>query len=357
MLLQSARDLKSEVLASLIQPVVEEARLGMTDLGGLTSGAAAVARPLSVAAGSFEPRFHRSIALGIARRGSEFKLAIRVQRQALMGSAIIERLVAKAKGEVDLRLVGRIDKRPARRAASARALAAMPWNRSDVRPITLGASIGHQLVTAGTLGAFVKADGQSYVLSNNHVLANENNANQGDVILQRASADGGHVGAQSAALLQRWIQISKTSHNVVDAAIASVDPTVPVDPTLLKGIRNGSDAKLLGTAEVEAHAAVFKIGRTSGVTQGRVTAFEVDNIVVSYEMGDVTFDNTIEVESTTAGHFSDGGDSGALIVNEAMEGVGLLFAGSDTGGSNGLGVTYANSLLTVLAELKVDLIT
>jgi len=38
------------------------------------------------------------------------------------------------------------------------------------------------------------------------------------------------------------------------------------------------------------------------------------------------------------------------------QGVGLLFAGSTTGGPDGAGVTYANSLATVLAALDANLL-
>ncbi len=68
------------------------------------------------------------------------------------------------------------------------------------------------------------------------------------------------------------------------------------------------------------------------------------------------FDNQIEIEGSGTKTFSDGGDSGSLIFNEDNEGVGLLFAGGDSGGTNGMGLTYANPLRTVLDSLKVDLV-
>jgi hypothetical protein len=82
----------------------------------------------------------------------------------------------------------------------------------------------------------------------------------------------------------------------------------------------------------------------------------MDNVIVAYDMGDVKFDNQIEIEGTGDGAFSDGGDSGSLIVDDGMQGVALLFSGSDQGGANGHGLTYANPLRQVLDELKVDLL-
>ena len=84
---------------------------------------------------------------------------------------------------------------------------------------------------------------------------------------------------------------------------------------------------------------VRKIGRTTGVTRGRISAFEVDGLPVGYGTGVFTFDDQVEVEGVL-GLFSAGGDSGSLITTEGDPlGVGLLFAGSTTGGPGGTGVT------------------
>lgn len=354
MILKSVRDLKLEVLETIIKPIVAESvEFGLADgTKEMKSSIRSRIQRLSFSAGMNSLRQHRSMALGITRRGNEYKLAIRIQRQALMHSPLVEQLVAKAKGEVDIKLIGRVDKRLPPKAT---ALAALPWNRADMRPMVIGASIGHHLVTAGTIAAFVKDDAGTYVLSNNHVLANENNAQAGDAILQRASSDGGQIDGQSMATLSRWIALDNLSANTADAAIASVN-LADIDPTLLRGILNGSNQILRGAAPPDS-PTVYKIGRTTGVTEGRITAFEMDNVVVGYGMGEITFNDAIEIESASAAHFSDGGDSGSLILNSQFEGVGLLFAGSDTGGSNGLGVSYANSLLHVLEVLNVQLIT
>ena len=100
---------------------------------------------------------------------------------------------------------------------------------------------------------------------------------------------------------------------------------------------------------------VGKVGRTTGTTKGRVTAFELDNVVVEYGLGFLKFDNQIEVEGTDAGPFNQGGDSGSLIVAADHRAVALLFAGSDQGGSNSRGLTFANPIRAVLDALKVDL--
>jgi hypothetical protein len=78
-------------------------------------------------------------------------------------------------------------------------------------------------------------------------------------------------------------------------------------------------------------------------------------VVVEYGLGFLKFDNQFEVEGSDSGPFSQGGDSGSLIVDSGHRAVALLFAGSDLGGSNGQGLTFANPIRAVLDALKVDL--
>jgi hypothetical protein len=56
------------------------------------------------------------------------------------------------------------------------------------------------LITAGTIGARVTKDINVYVLSNNHVLANINQAKINDPILQPGAYDGGTLGDAIATL-------------------------------------------------------------------------------------------------------------------------------------------------------------
>ena len=95
---------------------------------------------------------------------------------------------------------------------------------------------------------------------------------------------------------------------------------------------------------------VYKIGRTTGRTRGRVTAVEMDSLRVEYDMGVISFDGQIEIEPANAGAFSRGGDSGSLIVDERLCAIGLLFAG------NGVDATYANPITDVLEALDVQLV-
>ncbi|MBW4437876.1 MAG: S1 family peptidase [Pleurocapsa minor GSE-CHR-MK-17-07R] len=85
-----------------------------------------------------------------------------------------------------------------------------PPQQGRFRPvIPSGVSVGHYKVTAGTLGTLVKdkVTGELLVLSNNHVLANCNDAQVGDAVLQPAAMDGGISPADVVAKLTRYIQL------------------------------------------------------------------------------------------------------------------------------------------------------
>lgn len=329
--LESARELKAQLRSRILAP---------------WTAAAAAPRALNLAAQpvAAAARQHRTIALGIAPSGKQdYRLAVRVQRRALEHGPELSRIQALAKGEVDVRYIGRVVKR------------ATAWHQKRNRPLRMGGSIGHYKVTAGTLGCFVRArgNGRTLILSNNHVLANENRSKRGDPILQPGAYDHGRNPADVAGGLFRGIRLKSRGANLLDCAVASVKDGMRFDKTLLRGL-----GRLLGLGEPVAmqDAPVAKVGRTTGVTRGRVTAFELDNLVVGYDIGNLWFDDQIEIESTGQGPFSDGGDSGSLVVDGDLYAVGLLFAGSDQGGSNGQGLTYANPVTKVLDALKIDLL-
>jgi hypothetical protein len=191
------------------------------------------------------------------------------------------------------------------------------------------------------------------ILSNNHVLANENNAKAGDAILQPGAFDGGTKSKSTIGKLADFIRLKKSSPNTVDAATAAINQGIKHNVNRLTGL-----GKLAGqgAAFLDEGTEVAKVGRTTGLTRGRVTAFEMDNVIVSYDIGDLTFNNQIEIEGAAEDAFSAGGDSGSVIVDSELKAVALLFAGGDQGGTNGKGLTYANPIQTVFDALKVDLL-
>ncbi len=330
MQLDSARELKSALQASVIVPMATSFAVKSAGLRAQSMTALAATPP--------------TMALGVVRKGkNDFGLAVRIQKRGLENSSQVETIKKKAKGEVDVRYIGQVTKR-----------AALPWYQKMTRPLRIGASIGHFKITAGTLGAFVRSrdDGSVLILSNNHVLANENKAKKGDDILQPGAFDGGQDPGQKAGELLRFVTLKKAEANLVDCAVASIDGGIEFDHRTLTGL-----GKLAGLGDpvLAENDEVGKVGRTTGTTKGRVSAFELDNVVVDYGLGALKFDGQVEIESADIGPFSQGGDSGSLIVDANRRAVALLFSGSDQGGSNGQGLTFANPIRSVLDALKVDL--
>jgi len=280
-----------------------------------------------------------TVALGVAISGRrDYKLAIRLQRTADKHHPTVERMVGMAGGEVDLRYTGRVVKEQAPR-----------WHQGILRPLRIGGSVGHHAITAGTIGAFIRLDGVTAVLSNNHVLANENRGALGDAVYQPGPADGGTAGEQ-VATLSKFVRLRRRG-NGVDAAAATVVDGINTDHRRIRGI-----GRLAGLGALpDIGDPVRKTGRTTGTRRGIVTAIELDNLVVGFDIGDLSFDGQIEIEGTGRNGFSDGGDSGSLIVDGDRLAVGLLFAGSSQGGSNGRGLTYANPIEPVLQELGATL--
>jgi hypothetical protein len=321
--LESARELKRELV-----PVADETSIHLQDV--------AAQRVVHV-----DP-VHRTVAFGVAPAGrSGYRLAVRVQRRTLEESKLLERVHRKAMGEVDVRYVGRIRKRTP------------TWFRKRQRPLQIGTSIGHFSITAGTIGCFVsRKDGATRVLSNNHVLADENRGKRGDDVLQPGRYDGGTRPRDTSGELNYYVPLRRGRANLVDCALASLD--VDCDPAKLHGSKALQDP----ADEDEFPRSVEKLGRTTGHTFGRVTAFELDNVVVQYDIGNLRFDDQVEIEGAGSLPFSQGGDSGALIwTTDGRKAFALLFAGGDHGGRNGRGLTFANPIAGVLKAVNASLLT
>jgi hypothetical protein len=342
MRLESARDLKASLAAKFVpSPRTQGGIESIPIIGDEERPAIAAQRVVSLQGP--QP----SLAIGVAeRRTGDYRLAVRVQRRSPGIDARVEAIVQEARGEAEMVYVGQVAKRTT-------LMRAVPWHQARVRPVRPGCSIGHYQVTAGTVGAIV-ADGSGarFVLSNNHVLADENRAAIGDPILQPGALDRGEAPPERVASLTRAIPLDTDTVNVVDAAIARIDSDVDHDGTL-EGI--GAIQHVYGDVPTPG-MPVRKLGRTTGHTTGRITAFELDNVVVSYELGHMRFDGVIEIDGDRNLPFSDAGDSGSVIVTTAsVAGVGLVFAGTDQGGRNGRGLTFANSLSLVLDRMGVVL--
>ena len=191
-------------------------------------------------------------------------------------------------------------------------------------------------------------------LSNNHVLANSNNAKAGDCICQPGPYDGGKCPTDQIAILERWVPIYFDGRcNYVDAATGWAWPDRVRRELMYES--GGSDRYFrVGSTPVApaVNMIVGKTGRTTNLTQGRIVDISA-TIRVNYGGGRVAlFCDQLGIVSTSSSAFSAGGDSGSLIWRWAsgLAPVGLLFAG-------GGGYTFANKIQRVLPALDIRLYT
>lgn len=210
------------------------------------------------------------------------------------------------------------------------------------RPATAGISIGNaNEASAGTLGALVidNTDGSQCILSNNHVMARQNAAALGEMIVQPGVADGGVSPTDDIASLKRFSNVAP-SGNTVDCAIAqivkgqvidqvhnNIIPTANADHPAVGLLFAGSCNRTIMNPIADVMAAlnisfpagagaiagadigmnVEKVGRTTEYTTS--TVMEIDaTVIVSYDFGSATFDHQI-----TTAWMSDPGDSGSLV--------------------------------------------
>jgi len=113
-------------------------------------------------------------------------------------------------------------------------LRALQTPKDRYRPIIpSGVSIGHFKVTAGTLGTIVKdrTTSELFILSNNHVLANCNDAVPGDVILQPGAIDGGQNPGDVVAKLERFVKLSYIGDPVTPPTPGQPPPSPTPGPT------------------------------------------------------------------------------------------------------------------------------
>jgi len=225
----------------------------------------------------------------------------------------------------------------------------MPNPRQQARPAAPGCSVGFayppprsDMRMAGTFGALVRdAAGTLYVLSNNHVLAGEDQLATGTPIYHAGlldMADG--VQPTQIATLARAVPLATTPLTVDAAIAAATDPALLTDNILYIG-------KPAGTVPAEVDMVVHKFGRTTGYTAGMVSTLYTD-VMVTYETGPYTFMNQMVITGLDGTRFSAAGDSGALILErKSNNATGLLFAGSDT-------QTLANHVDDVLQALGVE---
>jgi hypothetical protein len=194
---------------------------------------------------------------------------------------------------------------------------------------------------SGTLGSLLHAGTIQYILSNNHILARQDQASAGEDISQPGLIDNG---CQVATIVADFTRAVKLGNNV-DCAIAQVRSGTMDSTGFIQGI--GTISSVVKAPSVGL--AVEKSGRTTGTTTGTIGSIHTSvNVQYQIRCGQgkkyvISYTNQVVVNSNS---FSAGGDSGSLILtnNSCHQPVALLFAGSSS-------TTISNPIGAVLSKL------
>lgn len=236
--------------------------------------------------------------------------------------------------------------------------------KSRWRPVRPGCSISAgERSTAGTLGALVRRGKQFYLLSNYHVLCSGPTSLvvvRGATVFQPSrlhDVTGGNDNKVATTIeANDSVLLSLDDPNLVDCALAQIEPGTLVEPEILQINRRPQSAIAARPGMV-----VEKMGCETGRTTGIVVAVGA-KLDIMMEAGAVSFTNQIVIKSQPSrsrsqpsGPFANVGDSGALVVEVGTAAaVGLLCGGSTLGDAR---VSIASPIATVLSRLGVQLVS
>lgn len=286
----------------------------------------------------------RQFALGVAvpAQGAQYAIAVRAPSAAELRSEDLQDIRTAAAGEIDVRYTGPI-------------IALGGGAGVGSSHLAIGSSVAHYRCSAGTLGFFGRSNRDQTIglVSNNHVLALCDEGMDGDEILHPAPSDGGKRPHDVVGHLVGGYPRLKRSGVTVDCAFARLLEGKAYEPALPG---RGRTLSLTLAAPLD-DPDVSKIGRTTGETNGRITAIALDGVEVDYAFGVMRFDGQMEIQSASDTPFARPGDSGSLVFSRAgCHPAGLVFACSAAGGAGNLGLTYANAIDDVLIALDVTLL-
>jgi hypothetical protein len=182
------------------------------------------------------------------------------------------------------------------------------------------------------------SDGSTVILSNSHVLYADG-ATDGDEVGQPA-----YVDCCCCACNEVGVNVLSVRDGVVDAAIARVNADIAVARDIPGiGTIDGTDVAVPGDP-------VRKVGRTTGLTTGMVR-----DVGIPATVNGILFTDQIRILTNNGNdRFTLEGDSGAVIVNEDHEVIGLHMSGTPPTNPPPF-ESIANRIPNVLSRLNITI--
>lgn len=212
-----------------------------------------------------------------------------------------------------------------------------------VRPTICGYSIGPiGFLDSSTLGCVVKNQKERYILGSTHGIVH-NISPIGGKVLQPAVLDGGKFPQDQIGFLEKYIPLKPRTiyeepENIIDACIIRVENNKNVSDEIY-GI-----GKLKGTEVGKLNQPVVKVGSTTALTTGKITALDVS---IEVKANDKKYLYADQISTTS---MSDLGDSGGMLIGNGNKAIGVLCA-------SGKNITLYNKIDNVLKILNVQIDT
>ena len=223
------------------------------------------------------------------------------------------------------------------------------FNVGKIRPLEGGYDVSADTEKLGTLGCIVtnviNGERQFYILSNNHILGDENRIPIGAPIYQPSVYYTSKLHKEEIGILSNFIPIKYGSiplflkTNYMDCAIARVtNKNLVSNKITFIGEITGVGTPVLGSI-------IKKIGATTSLTEGTITSSN-STLITTSSRGKLA----LYKKQFIAKAQNSSGDSGSAVLNQNNEVVGLFFSGTD----NDEFMSFSN-INTILKKLKVDI--
>jgi hypothetical protein len=229
-------------------------------------------------------------------------------------------------------------------------------DKAKYRPLTGGCEISNNVVVdaddnvdVGTLGCFAtdQTDLKTVLLTSFHVIGNT----AGTPVFQPLAADMDQIGT---------VKRGQPTGNI-DAAIADIDPAFATTVDAINGLFLNGSNHVAGVDDPVSGMHVFKVGRTTGLTAGKVVDADAP---VGFDLGPPTgwvdFEHFMIIQCVKTSKccccscelidksrkFVDRGDSGAAVLSDKRIAVGLV-VGMVASAAYACRMTLVESLLNI----------